>query len=262
MRFALSLPNVGSPARLVELAVVAEQGGWDGVFLWDHLHLVRAQHLDVVDPWVTLGAMANATARVRLGTMVTPLPRRRPWKVAKEITTLDHLSNGRAIAGIGLGFPPDDEFEAFGESGDARVRGAILDEGLSVLDGCLRGGEFRFSGAHHSVDVDLHPAPVQLPRPPIWVAGMWPNRRPVERSRGFDGYFPVSVQGEPLDPSTIEHIVATLEPAPGFDVVASWAEGFDAAAYEAAGATWLVDSRWPVGGWYDELLAVARRGPG
>src|SRR5262245_27138592 len=133
MKYAISTPNMGRPTDLVALAVAAEAGGWDGVFLWDHLQLVRAMTLDVLDPWVVLGAMAQATARVRLGALVTPLPRRRPWVVAKHVTTLDHLSGGRIVVGVGIGFPADAEFGAFGEETADRLRGDLLDEGLDVL---------------------------------------------------------------------------------------------------------------------------------
>jgi alkanesulfonate monooxygenase SsuD/methylene tetrahydromethanopterin reductase-like flavin-dependent oxidoreductase (luciferase family) len=261
VRYAISAPNVGRPTDLVSLAKAAEDGGWDGFFLWDHLHFVRATQLDIVDPWVTLGAIAQATERIRLGAMVTPLPRRRPWKLAKEITTLDHLSAGRVIVGVGLGSPPDDEFAAFGEPSADATRAGLLDEGLVVLDGCLRGGPFRHTGSAFDVDVDFHPAPVQRPRPPIWVAATLPNRRPIERARRFDGVFPIAVSGEPLRPGEIAALVADLDVAPGFDVVAPWADGVPAVDYEAAGATWLIDSRWPEGEWRDELAGVADRGP-
>lgn len=262
MRYAISSPDVGSPADLVRLAVAAEQGGWDACFLWDHLHLRREMQLDVVDPWVTLGAIAQSTQRMLLGAMVTPLPRRRPWTLAKQITTLDHLSSGRTIIGIGLGHPGDDEFAAFGEPSGDGERARLLDEGLVVLEGCLRGGHFQHDGPAYTLDVELHPTTVQLPRPPIWIAGMWPNRGPVERARRFDGYYPVSINGEPLTPNDVAAIVAALQPPAGFDIVAPWAEGFTADEYEAAGATWLIESRWPVDSWYDELLESAMRGPG
>ena len=183
MRYGLSLPNVGPATELVRMASTAEANGWDGVFLWDHLHLSRQLRLDIVDPWVMLGAFAQATGRVRLGALVTPLARRRPWKVAKEVVTLDHLSGGRAIVGVGLGEPPDDDFAAFGDPADARERAALLDDGLAVLDGLLAGAPFTHDGPRYHVDADFLPAPVQQPRPPIWVAGVLPHRRPFERAR-------------------------------------------------------------------------------
>jgi alkanesulfonate monooxygenase SsuD/methylene tetrahydromethanopterin reductase-like flavin-dependent oxidoreductase (luciferase family) len=194
--------------------------------------------------------------------MVTPLPRRRPWTFAKQIITLDHLSRGRTVIGLGLGHPGSEEFEAFGEPGDDHARAALLDEGLVVLEGCLRGGPFEHSGAAFTLDVDLLPGTVQRPRPPIWIAGGWPNPGPIARARRFDGYFPVSATGEPLTPDHIADIVAALQPPDGFEIIAPWAEGHSPAEYRDAGATWLVESRWPVDDWYGELLSSARHGPG
>ena len=110
------MPNFGEfgdPHRLVEIARTAEEADWDAVFIWDH---IQAGHWagPVVDPWVSMAAMAAATERVRLGTMVTPLPRRRPAKPARETGTLDHLSGGRLILGVGIGWPPDVDFGNFG----------------------------------------------------------------------------------------------------------------------------------------------------
>jgi hypothetical protein len=130
MRYGVSVPNVGDPARLLDLAVTCESAGWDGFFLWDHLQLDATVRPPALDPWVLMGAIAATTSTVRLGALVTPVARRRPWKLAKEITTLDHLSGGRLIVGVGLGVPPDAEYAAFGESPDPRVHAAKLDEGL------------------------------------------------------------------------------------------------------------------------------------
>jgi len=110
MRFGISVPNAGEATQLVDLAVTAERSGWDGFFLWNHLQLDAVSRPPMHDPWVLLGAIAARTSRVRLGTMITPIPRRRPWKLAKEITTLDHLSAGRVIVGVGLGVPADAEY--------------------------------------------------------------------------------------------------------------------------------------------------------
>ena len=261
MRYAISIPNMGDPARLVALAVTTEQAGWDGVFLWDHLHFVRDLGLDVVDPWVTLGAMAVGTERVRLGTLVTPVPRRRPWKLAKEVVTLDHLSEGRAILGVGLGEPAADEYGAFGEPTDDRQRAGLLDEGLALLERFLRGDAVRHEGSDFRVDAHLRPAARRRPRPPIWVAGKWPNRGPIERARGYDAFVPIQPDGMPAGPDVIAAATAALRDD-GVEIVASAAPGVPPSAYEDAGATWFVDSAWPgVQGWVDDLEERAALGP-
>jgi alkanesulfonate monooxygenase SsuD/methylene tetrahydromethanopterin reductase-like flavin-dependent oxidoreductase (luciferase family) len=138
-RFGVSVPNFGEfgdVCVLRDLAVEAEQQGWDGFFLWDHINWFE---LPMVDPRIALGAIACATERIRIGTMVTPLPRRRPWKLARETVTLDHLSGGRLVLGVGLGFPAGREFAAFGEPTDDRERAERLDEGLDVLLGLWSG---------------------------------------------------------------------------------------------------------------------------
>jgi alkanesulfonate monooxygenase SsuD/methylene tetrahydromethanopterin reductase-like flavin-dependent oxidoreductase (luciferase family) len=260
VRHGVNIPNMGSARRLVALARDAESAGWDGVFLWDHMHFFRAAGNDVVDPWVVLGAMAQVTERVRLGTMVTPVARRRPWKLAKEIVTLDHLSGGRVIAGVGLGEPADDEFAAFGENPDARVRAGKLDEGLALLDRFLRGEPVQHEGVHFRVDAELRPAAVQRPRPPIWVAGKWPNRRPFRRAMAWDGVYPIGTDTQPLLPASIAEISAFVASA-GIDVVASPVPGVPAAEFAAAGATWLVAYGVPIGDWQDDIERVIRKGP-
>ena len=220
MKFGVSVPNVGPPAALIELGVAAECAGWDGFFLWDHLHLIRAMALDVHDPWVLLGALAMRTEHLRLGTLVTPVPRRRPWKLAKEVITLDHLTNGRAVLGVGLGFPADDEFEAFGEPGDDRVRAGRLDAGLSLIDSFLRGESVEHATAHYRVDAAMRPVAVQKPRPPIWVAGTWPNHAPLRRAARWDGVVPIRADNSTFGPELIESVVAVTGTRPGFDVVA------------------------------------------
>jgi alkanesulfonate monooxygenase SsuD/methylene tetrahydromethanopterin reductase-like flavin-dependent oxidoreductase (luciferase family) len=261
MRYAISVPNMGDPARLVELSVTAERAGWDGVFLWDHLHFVRDLALDVLDPWVTLGAMAHATEQVRLGTLVTPVPRRRPWKLAKEVITLDHLSNGRATLGVGLGEPAADEYAAFGEPTDAHRRAALLDEGLKLLDGFLRGGSVRHEGAHFRVDADLLPPARQRPRPPIWVAGKWPNPGPIDRARRYDAFVPIQPDGMPAGPDVMAEAAAALQDD-RVEVVACAAPGVAASAYADAGAAWFVNSAWPgMEGWIGDLEQLAVLGP-
>jgi alkanesulfonate monooxygenase SsuD/methylene tetrahydromethanopterin reductase-like flavin-dependent oxidoreductase (luciferase family) len=198
MRFALSIPNFGeyADARAVAaLAREAEDAGWDGVFVWDHLLAWNGNV--VADPWAILTAIALATERVRIGPMITPLARRRPWVVARQVVTLDRLSNGRLTLGVGLGNPPREEFEVFGEPGDARIRGEILDEALVVLIGLLTGEPFSHEGARFRIDdVTFLPACMQTPRVPIWVGGSWPTRAPFRRAARFEGVVPISVPDE------------------------------------------------------------------
>ena len=157
------MPNAGDAMQLVDLAVTAEESGWDGFFLWDHLQFDAGSRPPMHDPWVLLGAIAVRTSRVVLGPLVTPVPRRRPWKLAKEITTLDHLSAGRVVFGVGLGVPPEDEYAAFGESPHQRTHAAMLDEALPVLDTMLRGERVDHDGEHYHVHAHLTPPTLQRP---------------------------------------------------------------------------------------------------
>jgi alkanesulfonate monooxygenase SsuD/methylene tetrahydromethanopterin reductase-like flavin-dependent oxidoreductase (luciferase family) len=267
VRFAISSPNIGSADDLVGLAVASEESGWDAFFLWDHMHLQRDLHLNVFDPWVVLGAAAQATERIRLGTLVTPVARRRPAKLAKEIVTLDHLSNGRVIFGVGLGFPGADEFAMFGDDARDRTRGERLDEGLAIIESCLTGDAVKFDGKHFRVDAEMHPGAWQRPRPPIWVAGMAPNRAPLRRAARYEGVVPISGDGMPLPPSQVNEYLAS-EPALAvarerndFEIVMSWGPGFEPGAYRDAGATWLVDSTWPADDGMQDLRRRVAAGP-
>jgi alkanesulfonate monooxygenase SsuD/methylene tetrahydromethanopterin reductase-like flavin-dependent oxidoreductase (luciferase family) len=260
LRHALSIPNMAEPGPLVDLAVEAEGAGWDGVFYWDHIQWRRDAGNDVHDPWVLLGAVAARTATVRLGAMVTPLPRRRPQKLAKELITLDHLSAGRVVVGVGLGAPAHDEFAAFGDEADDRVRARRLDESLGLLDELLEGGPVVHHGEHFTVDADLRPGAFQRPRPPIWVAGVWPNRRPMARAARWDGVIPISVDG--LRPEQLAQIVEWCGGSrPGFDVVATAVDGVSTAELADAGATWQVVSTWPLGDWLPDFRRRVLGGP-
>ena len=256
MRYLLSVPPFTDPAVVVDLARSAEANGWDGFFLWDHLRWDDVQ--EVHDPWVLLGAIAQETERMLLGTMVTPLSRRRPWVVAKHLVTLDHLSGGRAVLGVGLGEPPRIDFGDFGDEPDPRVRAAILDEGLEVVAGLLGEGRVDHQGEHLRVTASMRPGPVQQPRVPIWVAGVAPHRRPLDRARRWDGYVPI---GSGLGPAELAAYVGA-PPRPGWDLVVPWADGVPAAEYADAGATWLVRSTDPRDeGWVAGLQQVAATGP-
>jgi alkanesulfonate monooxygenase SsuD/methylene tetrahydromethanopterin reductase-like flavin-dependent oxidoreductase (luciferase family) len=178
MRYGVSVPPFGpygDPRDLAGLAARTEAAGWDGFFVWDHMIYDPSFH-PIADPWIGLAAVALRTRRLTIGTMVTPLARRRPWKVARETVSLDRLSGGRFVLRAGLGDPAQWEFGFFGEETDARVRAAKLDEALAVLAGLWTGEPFRFAGRHYSIaEVTFNPAPVQRPRIPVWVGGWWPQ---------------------------------------------------------------------------------------
>ncbi len=216
--------ELSDPAVLVELAVHAEERGWDGVFLWDHI-VYRDPVSAVADPWVALSAIAARTRKLRLGPLVTPLSRRRVQKVARETVTLDHLSGGRLIFGVGLGSPY--ELEPFGEVVDGRERARRLDERL------VRLGEF-WSG-------DFAPRPLQRPRVPVWVAAVWPHRRPVRRAVRWDGLFPIELPG----PTALTELAEEIERERDgglsrFDLVVGVSAGDDPAPWHQAGATWVL----------------------
>jgi alkanesulfonate monooxygenase SsuD/methylene tetrahydromethanopterin reductase-like flavin-dependent oxidoreductase (luciferase family) len=255
MRFALSVPPFTDPAVVVRWARAAEANGWDGFFLWDHLRWDdRAQ---VHDPWVLLGAIATATSRVRIGTLVTPLSRRRPAVVAKHLVTLDHLSGGRVTLGVGLGDPPDLDFSDLGDEPSYRVRAAITDESLEVLAGLLA-GSVSHHGEHLTVEATMRPQAVQA-RIPIWIAGRVPHTRPLERARRWGGYVPIS--DDFLTPDALAVYVGD-HPREGWDLVAQWPDGTAPDDYAAAGATWLIRSTWPrEEGWRDEIEALTSAPP-
>jgi alkanesulfonate monooxygenase SsuD/methylene tetrahydromethanopterin reductase-like flavin-dependent oxidoreductase (luciferase family) len=249
MQFAINTPNYGrfaDPRMLVDSARLAEAAGWDGFFVWDHL---LAGDEDVGDTWIALAAMAMSTSRIRLGPMVTPLPRRRPWKLAREAVTLDHLSGGRLTLGLGLGDDARGEYSAFGEPEEAQEHAEMLEEGLEVLQGLWSGERFRFDGKHYEVKgARFLPRPVQ-PHIPIWLAGGWPSRRPFRRAARWDGVAPIR-RDRPLTPEECRAVYDFLrgERTSGepFDLaVAVWPaersrveEVELAGEYARAGATW------------------------
>ncbi len=246
-KIGVSVPNFGDygdPGTLVELAATAEGVGFDGFFLWDHI--VVADGMRMADPWVTLGAMAQATERIFLGPMVTPIPRRRPWVLARQATSLDHLSGGRLILGVGIGAPPDEEFGTFDEPVEARRRADMLDEGLDVMVGMWSGSRFAYSGQHFRVaETEFAPKPVQSPRIPIWVAGMWPNRRPFQRGARYDGVFPIASDFSAIEPAQLAEIVAYVnefrdDGAPFEVAVGSGPDPDRIRDLSEAGATWVI----------------------
>jgi alkanesulfonate monooxygenase SsuD/methylene tetrahydromethanopterin reductase-like flavin-dependent oxidoreductase (luciferase family) len=217
--------ELADPRLLADLAVAAEERGWDGFFVWDHI-VYRPPVQAVADPWVALAAVAAATSRVRIGPMVTPVSRRRVPKLARETVTLDLLSSGRLIFGVGLGSDRNGEFAPFGEVEDARERARLLDQGLDDL-ARYWAGEFQ-------------PVPVQRPRIPVWVAGEWPNRPPVRRALRWDGLFPVGLPSPDAMAELVGEIRRPQPAADPFDVVAYLEPGDDPGPWARAGATWTL----------------------
>ena len=222
--FVAPFGELSEPRVLAQLAAEAEAAGWDGFFVWDHM-VYSAPVTHVADPWVAMAAIAMATSRVRIGALVTPTPRRRIHKLARETVTLDRLSEGRLVLGVGVGGDTHGEFGPFGEEADMRERARVLDADLERLM-ALWGGGFQ-------------PVPVQQPRIPVWVAARWPNRRPVRRALRWDGIFPIDLPG----PEALAELVAEVraERDDAFEVVVDEPEaGADFRRWEEAGATWCL----------------------
>ncbi len=265
MRHAIYLPlfaPFGHPRIIADLASDAELAGWDAVFVWDD---VAGWDKDMADPWIALAAAAMVTQRVRLGALITPLARRRPWKFARETASLDQLSNGRLIVGVGVG-GGQEQFGDLGDEPNQRMRGEMLDEGLAVVTGLWSGESFAFDGRHyHLKPAVFRPKPVQHPHIPIWVAGTWPHKRPLARMARWDGMFPLFWGiGDPAEQQaylrqmiaqvqTLRAVTVDQSAQRPFDVVVTGETPFDQptrteehiAAYAAAGATWWLESLNP-----------------
>jgi alkanesulfonate monooxygenase SsuD/methylene tetrahydromethanopterin reductase-like flavin-dependent oxidoreductase (luciferase family) len=242
--------NAGDPRAQVELAARAEDAGWDGVFTYDAIDI---DGNDMYDPWTLLGAMALGTSRVTLGAMVFAPTRRRPWKLAREAMTLDHLCRGRLVLPVGMGALDDNGFGAVGEVTDVRARAAILDETLDILDGLWSGAAFEHRGEHYRFgSMVFLPRPVQRPRIPIWVAVRWPSERSMARALRWDGAI---LQTADLDEvrAAVDHVRArragaTLGSSFQIVVQGTTLPGDEAAAavqpYADAGASWWIEADW------------------
>ena len=253
MRRGIVLPG-GSATEQLQQAVLAEQAGWDGVFVWEAAY--------GVDAWCLLAAMAVRTSRVMLGTLLTPLPWRRPWKVASQAATLDQLSGGRAILGVGIGALgtglPDT-----GEVTDTRVRAELLDEGIDLIRMLWSGGG-SFNGRHYHYECDRSDlvaavGPV-VKRIPLWVVGVWPRPKSMRRVLRCDGIIPQyeldSREPRPEDARAAREWLAERGAGPGLDMVADGETPADdpAAAtalvtpWAEAGCTWWLETRWNLSG--------------
>lgn len=192
MKYGLDISPAGPwgrPDQIAELAALAEEVGWDGVFCEDYLCFPGGEGpVDTYDVWITLALVAQATKRLTLGTMVTPLPRRRPQSVASQALTVDHLSGGRLMLGVGIGDTEPSNFAAFGETSDLRVRAALLDESLDIVTRLWSGEPVTFEGEHFKFDsAVLSPTPLARPRIPIWVGGAMTKPAPRRRALRWDG---------------------------------------------------------------------------
>lgn len=278
MQFGIRIPPYGpfSDAHVVaDLAVEAEEAGWDGFFLWDDVTVDPP--MPVVDPWVALAVIAVRTHRIRLGPLVTPLPRRRPWKVAREAISLDHLSGGRLILGVGSGGTRED-FADLGEATDPKVLAAMLEEGLQIVTGLWTGDPIHFEGVYYHVRAaQFLPRPVQSPRIPIWVGGGWPNKAPFRRAARWDGVFPYDIRIGVLDTMApqelqqlLDYIAPYRQPDTLFDVVQTGITTMENPAHDqalitshaAVGVTWWLENfmpqRWG-GSWSDWPLERMHR---
>jgi alkanesulfonate monooxygenase SsuD/methylene tetrahydromethanopterin reductase-like flavin-dependent oxidoreductase (luciferase family) len=263
-RAGLWLPlfdELADPTTLVRLAVEAEEAGWDGFFVWDHVAW-RAPIRAVADPWVVLSAVAAVTSRLVLGPMVTPLARRRAVKVARETATLDRLSGGRLVLGVGLGSDRfGGEYSRTGEPVDDRTRAEVLDESLAVLLAAWSGVPVHHHGHHVHVDgIAFHPTPVGG-SVPVWVAGFPGNKKPMARAAAHDGFFPVNLTSPDQLAEAVSGVDALRDAHRAFDIVVSLERGVDPAPYTAAGATWLLTDFDPATLTLDAVQGVLRDGP-
>src|SRR5438874_1752744 len=258
MQYGFIIPG-GDLETILATAVEAEAAGWDGVFYWDGIDIPSVPLM--YDPWVVLAAIAERTRRVRIGAVLTPVSRRRPWKLARETTTLDHLSHGRLILPVGLGTLDDGGFGKVGEPTDRKTRAELLDEGLDILAGLWSGRPFSYEGKHYHIEeMTFLPPPVQSPRIPVWVVGAWPKTRSLQRVLRWDGLLPDKINEDgshgkvtPEDISAMKtYIDENRPPGAPFDIVMEGETPGDDPAQAAAivrpfaqaGATWWHESRW------------------
>jgi Luciferase-like monooxygenase len=279
MRYGFIIPN-GDVRAIAQLAHEAEAAGWDGVFIPDCIYIdsVTDPIMPMFDPWVTLAAMAMLTERVRLGTMLTPVSRRRPWKLAREVATLDQLSNGRVILPVGLGALDDAGFTKVGEAIDRKKRAQLLDEGLAILAGLWSGRPFSYSGEYYHIqEMTFLPPPIQSPSIPIWVVGAWPRIKSMRRVLNWDGLLPNKLNEDgtfaEITPDDIRAMKAYIDEqrtattpfdivwegrTPGNDrdraaaIVRPWAD---------AGATWWMEAMWEAPNHPDDVRNRINQGP-
>lgn len=253
MKYGFVLPGA-APTEMLAQAELADAAGWDGVFVWEAAY--------GPEPWSLLSAMAQRTTRVHLGTMLTPLPWRRPWKLASQVATLDQLSGGRAILAVGLG-AVDPELGSIPEVTDRRTRAELLDEGIDLIQGFWT-GNLEFVGRHHQIDLRVREdfaqlvKPIQQPGIPIWVVGAWPRPKSMERVLRCQGILPCYIDESGMRAMTTDDMVAMISwlrehaVATGFDVVTDGETPTDdptkaseiVRPWAEVGCTWWLETRW------------------
>jgi alkanesulfonate monooxygenase SsuD/methylene tetrahydromethanopterin reductase-like flavin-dependent oxidoreductase (luciferase family) len=261
MQHGLSLPIFGEladPVVVARLAAEAEEAGWAGVYVWDHI--AYGPRVDAIaDPWIVLAAIAVATERIRIGPMVTPLPRRRPMVLARQVVTLDQLAAGRVTLGVGIGGDEAGELSGTGEEVDARRRGAMLDESLAVLAQAWTGETVHHRGEHYVLDdIAVRPRPVQRPRPPVWVALRRGNPAPLRRAARYEGMFPIEVDFPDQLAELVDAVWALRGSDDAYDVAISVDAGADPDPWSRAGATWAIATFSPYDVTVDQVRRVIR----
>jgi hypothetical protein len=279
LHYGFIIPN-GEANEIVTMAREAEDAGWDGVFIPDCISIETPEYPATpwFDPWALLSAMAVQTKRIWLGTMLTAVPRRRPWKLARETVTIDHLSSGRLILPVGVGALDDVGFGKVGEPTDRKTRVELLDEGLEILTGLWSGKPFSYKGKHYTLDeMTFLPPPVQQPRIPIWVTGAWPREKSMSRVVRFDGLLPdkIGASGvrEDVTPDDLRAMKAYIEDrrtaTTPFDIIYEGRTPGDDPAqaaeivrpYAEAGATWWMEAMWEAPNTPTDVRARIHQGP-
>jgi hypothetical protein len=272
LKFGLALPY-GSARMVAKLASLAEEAGWDGCFLGDAIWCE--------DPMISLAAAAMTTKDIRLGTMIIPMPLRRPWKVASESVALDHLSDGRLILGLGAGAVWMGWHSFPDEITDTRARAEMLDESIDILTLLYQRKQFDYDGKHYHLKLSLldemhyPPKPVQQPRIPLWVVGMWPRKKSMQRILKCDGIIIEKMnpegKGEEATPAEIceikSYVNANRPLTTPFDiVVVGKTAGLSRAQLQEkllprkdAGLTWWIED--VIGQSEEQVIQVLRHGP-
>ena len=271
MKYCVTLGAAGDgrdPRGLGDLAELAEDFGWDGVFLEDYLNYQGQADTATYDAWISLAAMASATSRLHVGMTVSPVPRYMPWDLAAKAVAVDHLSGGRLILGVGAGDVADPTSAAIGEPSDPRTRAELLDEGLAIVTGLWTGEPLHHRGKYYRIDgLRMTATPVQEPRIPIWVGGdllVAGVRRRLAQWDGACVYKGPPGSGQSVVPDDVRMIldlvIAARGSADGFDVKISGVDDSrQLAEYADAGATW--SSTWIPPGTVIEARAVIAAGP-